>query len=158
MKIRIISVGKKCDKYLSLGILDYCQKIQPYAQIELIELNDSSPRKEEAAEIEKCKMEEGKKILKLLKNQDYVVTLDLDKTEMNSLQFSTFLVNKLEESGSFLTFIIGGSYGLSEEVKRRANFALSLSKMTFLHQMSRLILLEQIYRAFKIYHHEVYHK
>ena len=104
------------------------------------------------------KDKEGQKVLKYLKPSDYVISLDLNKKEFSSEEFANFLNKRFEIAKSNITFIIGGSYGLSDELKNRANEAISLSKMTFLHQMTRLILLEQIYRAFKINRNEVYHK
>ena len=96
--------------------------------------------------------------MKLLKTGEFCVNLDLGKQEFSSEEFAAFLEKKLEIAGAFLTFVIGGSYGLSDELKQRANASISLSKMTFLHQMTRLVLLEQIYRGFKILNHETYHK
>lgn len=159
MKIRIIAVGKIKDNYLKEGIAEYLKRIRPYCNIEIIEVADSpvkdSPSK---SEIEMVKKEEGKRILKNLKNGDFAVNLDLNCRDFTSEEFAKFIDKKLADSGSFLTFIIGGSYGLSDEIKQRANYSISLSKMTFLHQMTRLILLEQIYRSFKILNNETYHK
>ncbi len=159
MKIRIIAIGKIKEDYLKSGILEYQKRIKPYCDIEIIEVNDS-PVKDNPnqAEIEKVKNEEGKRVLKLLKKSDFCINLDLGKEEFTSEKFSAFLMKKLEIAGSFLTFIIGGSYGLSDELKERGNASISLSKMTFLHQMTRLVLLEQIYRSFKILNNETYHK
>ena len=159
MRIRIIAVGKIKDKYLELGISDYIKKISRFADIEIIEVKDQPIHNEKSKEeIELAKKKEGESILKLLKDGDYLINLDLNKKEMNSEDFAEFLDAKSQYSGSFITFAIGGSYGLSDEVKRRANDAISLSKMTFLHGMTRLIILEQIYRAYKILNNEVYHK
>ena len=96
--------------------------------------------------------------MKLLKPSDYLIGLDLNKKELNSEEFAAFLDKKMVLGGSNISFVIGGSYGLSDELKTRCNDSISLSKMTFLHQMTRLILLEQIYRAFKINRNETYHK
>jgi len=159
MKIRIIAIGKIKEDYLKSGILEYQKRIKPYCDLEIIEVSDS-PVKDNPneAEIEKVKNEEGKRVLKLLKKSDFCINLDLGKEEFTSEKFSAFLMKKLEIAGSFLTFIIGGSYGLSDELKERGNASISLSKMTFLHQMTRLVLLEQIYRSFKILNNETYHK
>ena len=108
-------------------------------------------------EIERLKSVIDKKT-KIIKDKEYVITLDLNKKEMTSEEFAVYLDKAFVSGGSSVTFVIGGSYGLSDEMKERANSAISLSKMTFLHQMTRLILLEQIYRAFKINRNEVYHK
>ncbi|MCQ2815155.1 MAG: 23S rRNA (pseudouridine(1915)-N(3))-methyltransferase RlmH [Bacilli bacterium] len=159
MKIKIIAVGKIKEKYLKDGIAEYVKRIQPYSDVEIFELNDYSIYDSNSIfEIEKAKTEEGKSILKNIKNTEYVITLDLNKNEPNSLQFATILDKSFQKGGSKITFVIGGSYGLSEEVRTRANDSISLSKLTFLHQMTRLILLEQIYRSFKILNNEVYHK
>ena len=159
MKIRIIAVGKIKDHYLELGISDYIKKISRFASIEIVEVKDQPIYNEKSIEeINNAKKKEGEAILKYIKESDYIINLDLDKKEMKSEEFAKFLSLKSEISGSFLTFIIGGSYGLSDELKKRANEAISLSKMTFLHGMTRLIILEQIYRAYKILNNEVYHK
>ena len=159
MKIRIIAIGKIKEDYLKLGIKEYITRISPFADVEIVELPDQPVKDNPSdADIEKVKDLEGKKVLLILKSNDYVINLDLNKKEMDSVSFSEYLIKKLEIGGSNVTFVIGGSYGLSDELKERANDAISLSKMTFLHQMTRLILLEQIYRAFKIYHHQTYHK
>ena len=159
MKIRIIAIGKIKESYLKEGILEYSKRIKPYAALEIVEVNDepvSDNPKE--AEITKVKNTEGERVLKLLKDGDYVISLDLNKKQYTSPEFAEFLSDRFVRGGSSLTFIIGGSYGLSDALKNRANESFSLSNMTFLHQMTRLILLEQIYRAFKINRNEVYHK
>jgi len=159
MKIRIIAIGKIKEEYLRLGIAEYVKRISAYCNVEIIEVNDEPfSEKPNSSEIEKGITTEGKRVMKLLKENDYVISLDLGKKELKSEEFANFLTKKLEIGGSNITFIIGGSYGLSSELKNRANDSISLSQMTFLHQMTRLILLEQIYRGFKINHNEVYHK
>ena len=159
MKIKIYCIGKIKENFLKDGINEYLKRLQPYAKTEIIEVPDSKVSDNpKDAEIEKVKYEEGERVLKLLKNSDYLVGLDLDQKEPNSEEFAEFLMKKLEESGSNLNFVIGGSYGLSDELKKRCNSRISLSKLTFLHQMTRLILLEQIYRGFKILNNETYHK
>ena len=159
MRIRIIAVGKIKDKYLELGISDYIKKISRFADVEIIEVKDQPIYNEKSSEeIETAKRKEGEAILKYLKEGDYLINLDLNKKEMKSEEFAEFLSAKSQYSCSFITFAIGGSYGLSDEVKKRANDSISLSKMTFLHGMTRLIILEQIYRAYKILNNEVYHK
>lgn len=159
MKIRILCIGKIKEQYLKMGIDEYLTRIKPYAQIEIVEVNDEpiveNPR---PCDIKKAIDLEGQKILKIIKPSDYLIGLDLNKKELNSVEFAGFLENKLVLGGSNISFVIGGSYGLSDELKQRMNDSISLSKMTFLHQMTRLILLEQIYRAFKINRNETYHK
>lgn len=159
MKIKIYAIGKIKEDYLKMGINEYLKKIKPYSQIEIVEINDEPvPNNPNQSEIELVKNKEGEKVLQLLKNGEYLISLDLDKKEFDSVSFSSYLNEKIVNAGSSISFVIGGSYGLSEALKRRCNDSFSLSKMTFLHQMTRLILLEQIYRAFKILRNETYHK
>lgn len=159
MKIKIYAIGKIKDSYLRVGIEEYLTRIKPYAQIEIAEVKDEPiPENPNIKEIEKAKNEEGNRVLKLLKNNEYLIALDLNKKQYKSEDFAAFLMQKLTENGSSVSFVIGGSYGLSDELKRRSNYSISLSDLTFTHQMSRLILLEQIYRSFKILKGEVYHK
>ena len=158
MKIKIYAIGKIKDFYKA-GCDEYVKRLSNYCKIEIIELKDE-PLKDNPtpAEIKKAKDVEGERVLKLLKPSEYLIGLDLNKKEPDSLEFSAFLMKKLEDNGSSVSFVIGGSYGLSDELKKRVNESVSLSKLTFLHQMTRLILLEQIYRAFKILNNETYHK
>ena len=158
MKIKIYAIGKIKDFYKT-GVDEYLKRISPYSKIEVIELKDEpisdNPSQNEIA---KAKDIEGDRVIKLLKPNEYLIGLDLDKKELDSVAFSEYLMKKLESNGSNISFVIGGSYGLSDALKKRVNDSLSLSKLTFLHQMTRLILLEQIYRAFKIINNETYHK
>lgn len=159
MKIRIIAVGKIKEQYLKEGINEYLLRLSSYAKVEIIEVNDSKVKDNpNESDILKVINEEGERILSKIKNTDLVIDLDLNKKEFDSVSFSKFIQDKMVEGGSTITFVIGGSYGLSNRVKNRANYSISLSKMTFLHQMTRLILLEQIYRSFKIINNETYHK
>ena len=159
MRIRILAVGKIKEKYLHDGIAEYIKRLKPYASIEIIEVSDEAVNeKASVSEIEIAKQKEGLKLLKNIKGIDLVINLDLNQKQYTSEEFASFLEKSFRDGGAIVNFVIGGSYGLSEEMKKRANLSISLSNMTFLHQMTRLILLEQIYRAFKINHHEVYHK
>ena len=159
MKIRIYAIGKIKEAYLKNGIEEYLGRIKPYSQIEIVEVNDEPiADNPHPSDIKKAIDIEGKRILKLLKTNEYLIGLDLNKKELNSPQFADYLNEKFILGGSNISFVIGGSYGLSDELKNRCNDSISLSKMTFLHQMTRLILLEQIYRAFKINRNETYHK
>jgi len=159
MKIKIYAIGKIKEKYLRDGISEYLERIKPYCCVEIIEVNDESIKENPRdSDIKIAIDNEGKRVLKLLKDNDYLIGLDLGKKELNSVEFADFLTKKFVQGGSNISFVIGGSYGLSDELKRRCNDSISLSKMTFLHQMTRLILLEQIYRAFKINRNETYHK
>ena len=159
MKIRLYAIGKVKEQYLKDGIAEYIKRISPYANIEIIEVADSKVKDNpNFSDIEKAKNEEGERILKILKQNEHLIGLDLNKNEFTSEEFSVFLNHELVVGGACLSFVIGGSYGLSDDLKKRCNSRISLSKLTFLHQMTRLILLEQIYRAFKILNNETYHK
>jgi len=158
MKIKIYAIGKIKDFYKN-GCDEYIKRLQPYANVEVIEVKDDPiSEKPHESEIIKAKDNEGNRVLKLIKDSDYLIGLDLNKKEFESIEFSTYLSKKLENQGGAISFVIGGSYGLSDALKKRVNDSISLSKLTFLHQMTRLILLEQIYRAFKILGNETYHK
>ena len=159
MKIKIYAIGHLKEAYLKQGIQEYLERIKPYSQIEIIEVNDESVANNPSSkEIEIVKDKEGQRVLKLLKNDEYLIGLDLVNKQPTSVEFARYLEDKLVIGGSSISFVIGGSYGLSDELKKRCNDRIGLSNMTFLHQMTRLILLEQIYRAFKINRNEVYHK
>ena len=158
MRIKIYCIGKIKEQYLKDGINEYLKRISVYSKIEIVEVSDSKVKDNpNQADIEKAKNEEGERVLKLLKS-DYLIGLDLNKQEFTSEEFAVFLNKKMVEGGSNISFVIGGSYGLSDDLKKRCNTSISLSKLTFLRQMTRLILLEQIYRAFKILNNETYHK
>ena len=150
--MKLICVGKIKEKYLNDAIDEYKKRLSKYTKLDIVELPDINYNN-----IDKIKKEEGKLILKHLKENDNVIILDINGQELSSVE----LTNKLcflETINSNITFIIGGSYGLSEEVKKRANFSLSFSKLTFPHKLFRVILLEQIYRTYKIRNNENYHK
>ena len=150
--IKLICVGKIKEKYLIEAIDEYKKRLSKYTKLDIVELPDISYN-----EIDKVKKEEGKLILKHLKETDNVIILDINGQELSSLELTNKLCS-LESFNSNLCFIIGGSYGLSEEVKERANYELSFSKLTFPHQLFRVMLLEQIYRTYKIRNNENYHK
>ena len=143
--IKIICVGKIKEKYLREGIEDYIKRIGKYHKLTIIEVDDSEP------------IEESLKILKYVDNKDYVITLDIEGRELTSTELAE-KIDKTFITNSNITFIIGGSYGLSNKIKEISNFTLSFSKLTFPHQLFRIILLEQIYRSFKILNNETYHK
>ena len=158
MKIKIYAIGKIKDFYKT-GTDEYIKRISPYCKVEVVELKDEPVNDNpSASEINKIKDLEGEKVLKQLKPNEYLIGLDLNKKELDSIEFSEYLMKKMELGGSQVSFVIGGSYGLSDALKNRVNDSISLSRLTFLHQMTRLILLEQIYRAFKIINNETYHK
>ncbi len=159
MKINIHVIGKIKDKYLTLGINEYIEKISKYAEVNIIEYPDVPiPKNASKKEEEIVKDMECDKVIKKLKSSDYLISLDLNKKELNSEEFAHFLDDSIVKANANLHFVIGGSLGLSNAIKSRANDSISLSKLTFLHGMTRLVLLEQIYRAFKINNNEVYHK
>ena len=150
--IKIITVGTLKEKYLQEAIKEYSKRLQKYTNLEIIEVKDEGvvePQK--AIEIESSRIE------KYLNNKDYVITLEIEGKEYSSPEFAEKIRNTLIENSN-ITFIIGGSYGLSDSIKERSNMHMSFSKMTFPHQLFRVILLEQIYRAYKINNNESYHK
>lgn len=159
MKIKIYAIGHLKEAYLKQGINEYLDRLKPYTQIEVVELNDEPlPTNPNNGDIEIAKNKEGQRVIKLLKDNEYLIGLDLVKKQPTSEEFAKYLENKFVIGGANISFVIGGSYGLSDELKNRCQDRIGLSNMTFLHQMTRLILLEQIYRAFKINRNEVYHK
>ncbi len=159
MKIKIICVGKIKEKYLVEGIKEYSKRISGYTDIEIIEVADERiPDRASLAEEVMIKAKEGRKILDKVKQDDYVILLDVASKELDSVAFSKHIEKCMIDGKSTIDFIIGGSLGHGEEVLSRANFKLSFSPMTFPHQLMRLILLEQVYRAFKIMKGETYHK
>lgn len=150
--IKIICVGKIKEDYLNKGIDEYKKRISKYHNIEIYELQDEGLRDKQTT-----LKKEKEKILKIINSKDYLIVLDINGKELNSIQ----LAKKIDEifiSNSNITFIIGGSYGIDDSIKDLANLKLSFSKLTFPHQLFRIILLEQIYRAFKINNNEEYHK
>ena len=150
--IKIICIGKLKENYLKEALKDYEKRISKYTKIEIIELADINNY-----DIEKSIKEEGENILKQISNRDYVITLEIEGKMLSSTEFATKLDNiNLETSN--ITFIIGGSNGISEDVKKRSNFSLSFSNLTFPHGLFRIILLEQLYRTYKIRNNEKYHK
>lgn len=144
--IKIICLGKIKEEYLKKLISDYQKRISRYHRIEIIELNDSNDLKKEANDISKH-----------INNQDYVIALDIQGEDIYSEELAQKIDNTFL-SHSTITFIIGSSYGLDETIKQRANYRLSFSKLTFPHGLFRGMLLEQIYRSFKILNNETYHK
>lgn len=149
--IKIITVGKIKEKYLEDGIKEYLKRISKYTKINIIEVPD------ENYDITKTLETERDNILKNINKKDYIVTLDIEGNNISSVEFAKKM-NDIFIHSSDITFIIGGSYGLHKDIKNISNFSLSFSKMTFPHQMFRMMLLEQIYRCYKINNNETYHK
>lgn len=150
--IKIICVGKIKEKYFKDGILEYQKRLTKYTKLEIIEVKDY-----EDSNITTAINFEKAEIIKHLNSKDYIVTLEIEGNEFNSKEFANF-IDKTLATNSNITFIIGGSNGIHEDIKKISNFNLSFSKLTFPHQLFRIILLEQIYRAFKIINNESYHK
>ena len=150
--IRIICVGKIKEKYLVDAINEYSKRISKYSKLEIIELQDESQ-----GETSKILKLEGEKIDKYLSPKDFVISLEIDGKNLTSVELANLIEEKQIEYSN-ITFIIGGSYGIDESIKEKVNYHLSFSKMTFPHQLFRLLLLEQIYRSFKINNNESYHK
>ena len=159
MRINIVCVGKIKEKYLKLGIDEFKKRLSKYCKLEIIELEDEkAPENLSDKEMLMIKEKEGKKILSKIKDNSYVIALAIDGKNLSSEELAE-TINKLGVRGvSNITFVIGGSLGLSDEVLSRADYKLSFSKMTFPHQLMRLILLEQVYRAYRINNNEPYHK
>ena len=150
--INIICIGKIKEKYMVDAINDYLKRLSKYTKVNIIELPNYN-----SDNIIDILNHEKELILKNIKDKDYIITLEIEGKQLDSVSFS----NKIEEIFNYnsnIDFIIGGSYGLHQDIKNISNYALSFSKMTFPHQLFRLILLEQIYRSFKIQNNETYHK
>lgn len=158
LKINILCVGSVKENFLKEGILEYKKRISKFAALNFIEVKEAKIESfENQSLIKKTLDEEGEKLLKQINKNDYIILVDLHGEELASEDFASKL-NKIKENGnSTIDFIIGGTLGLSDNLKRIANYRICLSKMTFPHQLTRLILLEQIYRAFKIINNESYH-
>lgn len=159
MQVAVLSVGKIKEKYLKLGIDEFSKRLTPYCKLQLIELNDEqAPENLSDKEIEQLKHKEGERILQHVKVDQYVIALAIDGVNWSSEQLAKELDRLAIYGTSNIAFIIGGSNGLGQNVLKRANQKLSFSKMTFPHQLMKLVLLEQIYRAFRIMRGEPYHK
>ncbi len=151
--LKLICVGKVKNEHLKALIDDYTKRIGKYHKLEVIEVKDEPIRDNEKEVLDI----EASRILSKIDKDDYVILLDLHGTSLDSISLAKKIDN-LFNNYSKITFVIGGSLGLGEDIRKRANYKLKLSDMTFLHQMTRLIILEQIYRSFKILNNETYHK
>lgn len=159
MNINVIVVGKIKEKYLKLGIDEFKKRLSKYCKLDIIELDDEkAPEKLSEKEMIMVKEKEGKKILSKIKDTSYVIALAIDGKNLSSEELADKMSDLAVRGNSNITFVIGGSLGLSDEVLDRADYKLSFSKMTFPHQLMRLILLEQVYRAYRINNNEPYHK
>lgn len=160
MDIKIIAVGKIKEKFYKEALDEYLKRMGSYNKIEIIEVPDEqAPENLSEKEIEQVKEKEGEKILSKIDDSDYVISLEILGKQMTSEKFAEFIQNEmLEGFGRNMVFVIGGSNGLAKEVSNRSNYKLSFSKMTFPHQLMRVVLLEQIYRAFRIINGHPYHK
>ena len=159
MKITVITVGKIKEKYLKDAIAEYSKRLSRYCKLEILEVADEKTP-DGASEIveENIREKEGERILKLIKEDAYVITLEISGTMLTSEELADRIETLGIQGKSHLVFVIGGSIGLGREVLRRSDYALSFSKMTFPHQLMRVILLEQIYRSYRIINGEPYHK
>jgi 23S rRNA (pseudouridine1915-N3)-methyltransferase len=159
VNISIVTVGKLKEKYLKTGIEEYLKRLSSYAKVEVIEIPDEkAPEELSAAEMEQVKQKEGERLLAKISPDVHVIALAIDGKMKSSEELADTLDKLATYGKSKIAFVIGGSLGLSDEVLKRADEKLSFSKMTFPHQLMRLILLEQIYRAFRINRGEPYHK
>lgn len=150
--ITVICVGKIKEKYLVDAIKEYGKRISKYSKLNIIEVNDI-----DKGTVFEIMDKEGNEILKHIKDRDYVITMEIEGNKLSSLNLAEKIDNVFNNYSN-IVFVIGGSYGLSDSVKNRSNFRLSFSDLTFPHQLFRVMLLEQIYRVFKINNNETYHK
>ena len=159
MKIKVVTVGKLKEKYLKDGITEYSKRISRFAKLEMIELADEkTPDKASESENQKILEIEGQRILSKVGDRDFVIMLAIEGKTFSSEEFSKHLEEASIKGFSTLTFIIGGSLGLAQDVKKRANLSVSFGRLTLPHQLMRLVLAEQIYRAFTIQQGSPYHK
>lgn len=159
MNISIITIGKLKEKYLKQGINEYLKRLSAYAKIEIVELPDEkAPEQLSDAEMEQVKNKEGERILGKISDDTHVIALAIEGKQRSSEELAKEMDKLATYGKSKVAFVIGGSLGLSGDVMKRANDTLSFSKMTFPHQLMKLILLEQVYRGFRIIRNEPYHK
>ncbi len=155
MNIKIIAIGKTKEKFLKEGTDEFLKRLQPYASVEIIELTAAEIKDDL---VQQALETEAEKILSHIKPQSFVITMEIGGKQFSSEDFASKIEELTHDGTSEIIFVIGSSCGLSPSVSARANLKMSLSKMTFLHQFARLILVEQLYRAFKIIKKETYHK
>ena len=159
MKITLITVGKIKEKYLRDAIAEYSKRLSRYCKLEIVEVADEKTPDQASETVEEnIRAKEGERILKYIKDDMYVITLEIDGKMLSSEEFAGKIESLGVQGKSSIVFVIGGSIGLGKEVLRRSDYALSFSKMTFPHQLMRVILLEQVYRGYRIINGAPYHK
>ena len=159
MKISIVCVGRLKEKYWTAAVDEYSKRLGKYIKLDITELPDEkAPESMSVAQERQVKEKEGERILKAIKDDAFVVTLEIEGKQHTSVELAGFISEKMTRGVSHIAFVIGGSLGLSEEVIKKSDYHLSFSKMTFPHQLMRVVLLEQIYRACRINAGEPYHK
>lgn len=158
MKFTFLTIGKIKEKWMRQGIDEYLKRLSPIAKVEILSPDEEKmPENPSPALKEKVMEKEGEKLLKYLKDEDFLILLDLKGKPVTSEGLADILRKKMVSGTSHFFFMIGGPYGNGENIRKRANLKISISAMTFTHQMARLILVEQVYRAMKIIRHEPYH-
>lgn len=158
MKFTFLTIGKIKEKWMRQGIDEYLKRLSPIAKVEVLSPDEEKmPENPSPALKEKVMEKEGEKLLKYLKDEDFLILLDLKGKPVTSEELAHIIRQKMVSGTSHFFFMIGGPYGNGENIRRRANLKISISAMTFTHQMARLILAEQVYRAMKIIRHEPYH-
>ncbi len=159
MNIDVIAVGKVKEKFILDGIREYVKRLKPYCNINIIEVNDEkAPEGLSEKEKEAIMLKEGSKIIDKIRKGSFIISLCIEGKQMDSVEFARYIEDVMTAGNSNITFVIGGSLGLHDDIKSMSDLKLSFSKMTFPHMLMRLILIEQIYRAFKIMKGETYHK
>ena len=159
MKISVITVGKIKEKYLRDAIAEYSKRLSRYCKLEIIEVaDDKTPDQASKAVEDAIRAKEGERILKFIRDDMYVITLEINGKMLTSEEFAEKLESLGVQGNSSIAFVIGGSIGLGKDVLKRSDFALSFSKMTFPHQLMRVVLLEQVYRGYRIINGAPYHK
>ena len=157
MKIRILAVGKVKEEYLLAALKEYSKRISAFSEVEIVEITEAKLSKENNSEIQLAVEKESSMILNSLNKKDFNILLDIEGKELDSIKLAQLFATTQQTNSSF-TFIIGGSHGVNDLLKKSANLRLSFSKLTFPHQLVRVMLLEQIYRIFKINNNHMYHK
>ena len=159
MKIKLVTVGKLKEKYLKDGIAEYMKRLNRFCKVEMVELADEkTPDKASDLENQQILEKEGNKVLAKINEREFVIVLAIEGKQFPSEKFSQLMMDATVRGFSDITFVIGGSLGLSPTVKKRANLLMSFGKLTLPHQLMRLVLIEQIYRAFMIQQGSPYHK